>query len=170
MAKKQTLEEIVKVEFRDCRFHADCMALLVKEFRTRDKWMNGILAITSSSSIAGWAIWDEYGKVWGFLIALSQVITAIKPLFPFNKHVHTLNTHCYKQEALFLELEELWFKVKDKRIDEDEARQQLTYLKKRIAENEFFDDDDSFEFSKKVIAEAIIMTKETMSIKYNIED
>lgn len=170
MAKKQTLEEIVKVEFRDCRFHADCMALMVKKLRGRDKWMNGFLAVTSSSSIAGWAIWNEYGKIWGFIIALSQVITALKPLFPYNKHVHTLNTHCYKQEALFLELEELWFKVKDKRIGEEEARQQLTHLKKRITENEFFDDDDGFEFSKEVIGEANKMTKETLSVKYNIED
>lgn len=170
MAKKQTLEEIVKVEFRDCRYHADCMALMVKKYRNYDKWINVGLAITSSSSIASWAIWSQYAMIWGILIAVSQVITALKPLFPFNKHVHTLNTHCYKQEALFLELEELWFKVKDKRIDEDEARQQLTYLKKRIAENEFFDDDDGFEFSEGVIEEANKMTKETLSVKYNIED
>ena len=33
MAKKQTLEEKVKIEFCNCRYKADCMALLVKKYR-----------------------------------------------------------------------------------------------------------------------------------------
>ena len=33
-----------------------------------EKWDNGIqifLAITSSSSIGAWVIWNEYGIIWG---------------------------------------------------------------------------------------------------------
>jgi len=169
MAKKQSLEDIIKAEFRDCRYHADAMALMVKKYRTYDKTVNIFLAIASSGSIASWAIWSKFAMLWGFIIALSQLINALKPLFPFSKHVHTLNTRCYKQEVLFLELEELWFLVKDKRISEEDAQSRLSFLKKRISENEFFDDDDGFEFSQEILDKAGRMTADTLKTKYNIE-
>ena len=52
-----------------------------------EKWDNRIqifLAITSSSSIGGWVIWNEYGIIWGSLIAVSQVINAIKRFLPLK--------------------------------------------------------------------------------------
>ena len=52
------------------------------------KWNSRIqafLAITSSSSIGGWAIWQEYGMIWGSLIAASQVVNAVKGFLPFQK-------------------------------------------------------------------------------------
>ena len=63
------------------------MSLKVKQFRTLDTALNVILAIASSGSIAGWTIGDEYAIYWGGFIALSQRITAIKPLFPFQHTV-----------------------------------------------------------------------------------
>lgn len=43
-----------------------------------DNSINIITAITSSSSIAAWALWDSWKFVWSFIIALSQVINAVK--------------------------------------------------------------------------------------------
>ena len=102
MEEVQSIKDLVKIELRDCRFHADCLALKVKQFRRFNTILNAFLAITSSASIASWAIWSDYAMVWGCIIAISQVVTALKPIFPFSKHVHTLNTRCYKHEALFL--------------------------------------------------------------------
>lgn len=162
------LKEQLKKEIYDCRFHADLMSLKVKQFRTYDKILNIILAITSSGSIASWAIWDELAIYWGGLIALSQLITALKPLFPFHKHVHTLNHRCYKQELLFLELIELWKNINDKSEDNKVFKTRLSYLTKQINENEFFDDDDEFEFSKKQEKKAQLMTEDILVTKYNL--
>lgn len=168
MEQKQTIEEQVEVELKDCRFHADCMALLVKRYRKYDRNLNIFLAITSSSSIAGWAIWSEWAMVWGIIIAASQVVTALKPIFSFNKHVHTLNTRCYKQEFLFLELDRLWHSIMDKELTTENAKTKLEHLKQRITENEFFDDDDSFEPDQGIIDKATEMTVDTLETKYNI--
>lgn len=168
MEQKQTIEEQVEVELKDCRFHADCMALLVKRYRRYDRNLNIFLAITSSSSIAGWAIWSEWAMVWGIIIAASQVVTALKPIFSFNKHVHTLNTRCYKQEFLFLELDRLWHSIMDKELTTENAKTNLEHLKQRITENEFFDDDDSFEPDQEIIDKATEMTADTLQTKYNI--
>ena len=168
MAKKLSIEEQVEVELKDCRFHADCMALLVKRYRKYDRNLNIFLAITSSSSIAGWAIWSKWAMAWGIIIAASQVVTALKPIFSFNRHVHTLNTRCHKQEFLFLELDGLWHGLKNKEMSNDNAKTKLEHLKQRITENEFFDDDDSFEPDQEILEKASEMTADILETKYNI--
>ena len=162
-------KEQLKKEIYDCRFHADLMSLKVKQYRFYDKLLNIILAVTSSGSITSWTIWDDYAIYWGGLIALSQLITVLKPLFPFQKHVHTLNLRCYKQELLFLELIEMWQNLNDKSEDEGMVRTSLSYITKLINENEFFDDDDGFEFSKKHEEMAQKMTEDLLITKYNIK-
>ena len=129
-----------------------------------------MLAISSSASIAGWAIWDSCAFIWGCIIAMSQVITALKPVFPFDKHVHTLNTRCYKQEAMFLELDALWYGIMDQALNEESAKTKLNHLKQRLNENMFFDDDDDFEFSQEVQDAASQLTADTLKTKYNITD
>ncbi len=121
-------------------------------------------------SLMHWAIWNDLAMLWGCIIAVSQVITALKPVFHFGKHVHTLNTRCYKQEALFLDLDNLWYELKDGSIEKDAAKIRLNHLKQRISENEFFDDEDGFEFSKELQEEAAKMTSDTLQTKYNITD
>ena len=170
MTKKQTIEELVKIELKDCRFHADCMSLKVKEYRKLDKWFNIILSLTSSGGITSWILNNDWGIYCGGVIAVSQLANALKPLFPFNKHVHTLNTRCYKQEAWFLELDNLWYDLKYQVIEKDAARTRLNHLKLRINENEFFDDEDEFEFSKELQDKAALMTADTLKTKYNIID
>ena len=144
------------------------MSLKVKELRIYDTSLNVVLAIASSGSIASWTIWDEYAIYWGGLIALSQLITALKPIFPFHKHVHTLNHRCYKQEILFLELIEMWQNLNDKSENESTIKTRLSYLIKQINENEFFDDDDGFEFSKRMQDKAQSITEDILVTKYNI--
>ena len=162
------IKEQLKKEIYDCRFHADLMSLKVKELRTYDTSLNVVLAIASSGSIASWTIWDKYAIYWGGLIALSQLITALKPIFPFHKHGHTLNHRCYKQEILFLELIEMWQNLNDKSENESTIKTRLSYLTKQINENEFFDDDDGFEFSKRMQDKAQSMTEDILVTKYNI--
>ena len=165
-----SIVELVKSEIKDCRFHADCLALKVKQFRKYDKILNVFLAVTSSTSIASWAIWSSLAKVWGCIIALSQIISALRPYFPYSKHVHTLNTKCYKQETLFLELDNLWFCLKDGSISEGDAKIRLNHIKQQLRENMFFDDDDGFEFSDAIQEQAKIMTADTLKMKFNITD
>lgn len=170
MEEKQSIKELVKIELKDCRFHADCLALKVKQFRKYDTFLNSFLAISSSASIASWAINSDLAMLCGIIIAVSQVITALKPVFPFGKYVHTLNTRCYKHEALFLEIGNLWYNLLDGLISEETAKMQLDHLKKRISENVFFDDDDNFEFSEDIQEKARYMTTDTLKIKFNITD
>lgn len=46
-----TVKDSLKAEIFDCRFHADCMSLLVKKYRKYDKVLNVVLAIFQYKAI-----------------------------------------------------------------------------------------------------------------------
>jgi len=94
-----------------------------------DKATNIFLAITSSSSIAAWALWQEYQMVWAVIIAVSQVITAIKPFLPFRqrlKPISDLNDH---MQDISLECEKHWFSVAEGELTEKEIHELYISLK-----------------------------------------
>lgn len=85
-----------------------------------DKTINIFLAITSSSSIAAWAIWQKYQIVWAIIIALSQVVTAIKPFLPFKQRLKAISDLNDKIQEISLECEEGWFSVAEGELTEKE--------------------------------------------------
>jgi hypothetical protein len=98
-----------------------------------DKRINIYLAITSSSSIAAWAIWNQCGFIWGLLIALSQVITAVKPHLPFGKRLESLGKISNQLQVLFNQADYEWYKVSNGELTEGEINEKLHDLKKQYA-------------------------------------
>ncbi len=96
----KTLEEL--------KHNVKYLELLSTRDETRNMWLNMILAITSCSSIAAWAIWQQYSIVWAIIIAAGQVITAIKPYLPFRKRFKAF----FK---ILPEIYELFFETEKKR-------------------------------------------------------
>lgn len=107
-----------------------------------DRKINGFLAITSCSSIAGWAIWQDFSFVWALIIASSQVVTAVKPFLPFSKRIKPLRGLSYAFDDLFVDLENDWFDISKGNLTEREihdkiidfARNQNKLWKKHIGE------------------------------------
>jgi hypothetical protein len=58
-------------------------------------------AIASSGSIAAWALWKEYAFVWGAIIAASQVVDALKDVFPFTKRHKAAIEHTITLASIF---------------------------------------------------------------------
>jgi len=97
-----------------------------------DKAINIFLAIGSSSSIAAWAVWKEHQLFWASVIAVSQVVTAIKQFLPFRqrlKAVAELNTHI---QSIFLDAEQGWYKVSEGLLTEEEIHNETSRLKDKI--------------------------------------
>lgn len=63
------------------------MSILFEKYQHGDRFVNVLLDIASSGSIAAWAVWKSAPMVWGGIIAGSQLVTAIKPYFPYFKYV-----------------------------------------------------------------------------------
>jgi len=108
-----------------------------------DKWdkaINIFLAITSSSSIAAWAIWQKFQFLWAVLIALSQVVTVVIPFLPFKKRLKAINELNDKIQEISLECEKKWFLVSEGRLTEEEIHDLTINLKDKSfkAERKYF--------------------------------
>ena len=91
------------------QLRANVYYLQAYQIHLGDNWIQIFLAITSSTSIGGWVIWNEYGIIWGALIAVSQVINAIKR--PFQKRAKQIGSLNTEVEKLALDAESQWFSV-----------------------------------------------------------
>jgi len=94
-----------------------------------DQMINIFLAITSSSSIAAWALWKEYQFVWACIIAASQVITAVKPLLPFKKRLSSLNKLGDMLSLIALKAERDWYFVAEGKWSVEEIHTKWADLK-----------------------------------------
>lgn len=145
-----------KVWFILCntKFKSYYLGLLVNKFQKWDRSINIFLALTSSGSIATWAIWSEYPFVWAGIIAITQVLSVIKPYFPYFKYVKEMNTKVFQLEVLNIEIERVWYKLEKNKISEEEIEDKYFEYRKQIGEILNFQDDTVFGLDKKCVKKA----------------
>jgi hypothetical protein len=90
-----------------------------------DNRLNIFMAIASSTSIAGWAIWNSLGFIWAVIIAASQVVNAVRPFLPFGKRIKPLRSICYLYEDILLRMERKWFDIENGNLTEKEIHEAL---------------------------------------------
>ena len=93
-----------------------------------DFWIKCVTAVTSSASIAGWAIWQSYGFAWGLVIAVSQVISATKQYLPYETRRKSCNDTCKELENLFIQSESDWYYVSVGTLTNEEIHKKLISL------------------------------------------
>lgn len=97
-----------------------------------DRAIKIVLAVSSSGSIAGWAIWTYYQFVWAFIIAFSQVINAIKGYLPYSKRLKSLFGITNDFGALFLSMENDWFNISEGKYSKERIHKiHMKYKEKR---------------------------------------
>ena len=78
-----------------------------------DRFLKIFLAITSSSMIGAWAIWNEYSWIWASIIAFSQVITAVVPFLPYKNRIKAYSSLLNELEELMIRAEFKWHSISD---------------------------------------------------------
>ena len=100
----------------------------------RDRWINGFLAVASSSSIGGWAVFRDYAFVWGCIIALSQVITAIKDHLPYRRRLKPLSGLSHDLARLLLCVEHDWFDVSEGKLTNPAIQKKITGIRTQLVD------------------------------------
>jgi hypothetical protein len=93
------------------RIHTYYLSEYYSKSEKIDRCINSFLAISSSGGIAGWVIWNEWGFVWAFIIAVSQLINAIKNYLPYKNRMKCTDKLMIALENLFYYAESKWFNV-----------------------------------------------------------
>ena len=107
-------------ELFELRVHVNYLELYMEESELEDKSINIFLAVTSSSSICGWAIWNKYGFIWAVIIAASQLINAVKQFLPYRTRLKATSGIMRELEELSIFAEMKWFDVAEGKLKKEE--------------------------------------------------
>lgn len=110
------------------------LSLQVERLDKIERCLNIFAAISASTAIAGWAIWQHAAFVWGAVIAASQVYNATKSHLPFGLQFKSLNNLYPEVEALTLSAERDWFRVARGEMTENEIIDAASKLKAKKVE------------------------------------
>lgn len=116
----------------DSKTNEKYSSLVVKKYQIYDLILNIFLALTTSSSIAAWAIWNKFSALWILIIGLSQVLMIIKPYFLFPKYIKVFNEKSIRWQQMTVELEQLWFELNEGNIKDKEASKTFFEFKRHI--------------------------------------
>jgi hypothetical protein len=112
---------------RDARY----VDLYLASTERTDRFIKGFLALSASSSIAGWAINKEYAFVWASVVAGSQVLQVIKEYLPYKGRLKALALLSVELNTLSLLAEDQWFKVSEGRLYDDDIHDLRIALKRK---------------------------------------
>lgn len=95
-----------------------------------DTIINIICAIASTASIGAWAIFKIVPFLWSFIIAISQVITAIKIYLPYSKRITEIKPFLEELNHLHIKIEHEWYDVASGKMTETQINDLLFEFKK----------------------------------------
>jgi len=75
-----------------------------------------IRAIASSASIAAWAVWRRYAIVWASFIAASQVVDALRDVFPFGRRRRALSRWSNALNRLWVDAQRDWDNISSGKV------------------------------------------------------
>lgn len=135
-----------------CHFHW----LLINEHLRRSikaqRAMNIFVALASSSSIAGWAVWKELWILWMLILAAFQVLTLIRQYLPADQRVERLASLSAVWKAQYRVIEQCWYPISKGKFTEDEINDRMyEYMKTWEQGEEEHLNKDSLTFSQAMI-------------------
>ena len=123
-------------QLKEFRTHVIYLHLYAVKSQHIENTINITLAIASSSSIAAWAIWKDFQFIWAAIIAISQVISAIKPFLPYKQRKKAVYELSSALQAISLECEKGWHDVSEGILTESEIHNKCFELRDKAMKAE----------------------------------
>lgn len=121
------------VQMKAWIFYLDVYA--EKSYRWEQR-INMFCAVASSSSIAAWVIWEKFAFLWGGVIAILHVLTAVKGFLPYNKRLAYIKPFEDELKVLYIKMEYDWYLVANGDMSEEEINKLLFDYKKTYSDIE----------------------------------
>lgn len=117
------------VELQSIKAHLYYVELYQLRSESIERFISIVLAIASSSSIAGWVIWQQYAFVWACLIMVSQVVSAVYRYLPFKARIKPLSVVGIELSVIANEAEKDWFDVSTGKLTASEINKKRFNLR-----------------------------------------
>jgi hypothetical protein len=79
------LRDLIWTEWLTAQFNVRYYAVLRQRYSRRDRVARGVLALTSSSTIAGLAFWSTFPALWQVFVAATAVVAVVTPILGYSK-------------------------------------------------------------------------------------
>lgn len=116
------IQQHIWVQLYRMKTHAVYADLLLAKTEAVDRSIKIFLAIVSSGSIAGWAIWKNADFLWGVIIAASQVLSAIREYLPYKERMKALSALARELDELATHTEIKWLEITAGELTDKEMR------------------------------------------------
>lgn len=90
-------------------------------------------AVISSAAIGAWVTWTDLAFIWGCIIVISQVATAIYDVLPIKKRTDSLSGLISQAELLYNEIEDSWRKIDIHNYSDDKINSLLSNYENKWA-------------------------------------
>lgn len=145
-------------------------ACYVRDYRNSiGRWVTAfatIRALTSTSSIGAWLVWKRYAFVWAGLIVASQLIDALKDVFPLYKRRRSLSRWSRTLNLLFVEAQKNWDEIAGGQCTDTQIRKLCHQLRSRKQRAETKHIPDGLKRREDLFALAQIETQEFFTTRY----
>jgi hypothetical protein len=118
-------------EFYRLKAHLNYVELMLAKTESIDRSIKIFSAVTSSTSIGAWVIWKNYAFVWGLLIAVSQVLNAIRHFLPYKDRLRSYSGLLNELEEISLGVESRWLEIANGECSTASIRKALADLRMR---------------------------------------
>lgn len=112
----------------DLKYQLFYLAEYMEQSYKYDNYINYYTAIISFSSVGAWTIWNQFNYVWSVLIAISQVINALKNQLPYSKRTKLLPKLHAELTEVFNDYDYLWYKISSGQLTDEEINDNLKDL------------------------------------------
>lgn len=127
------------------------------ELKKIERNINIFIVLATSTTVASWIMWDHLKWFWAVIIAAAQVVSLLKPYFPYAENVKELKKFNSLYKNLNFKYEKLWHSMDSGTVTESDSLEY--YYRLREEENEFSDLSD----------EIIISTSKKLENRSNID-
>ena len=143
----------------DCKTNEFYTSFVRRYYQWCEWILNSFLVLTTSASVAAWAIWDNLFILWAIIIGISQVLMLLKPFLLFPKYIKVYGDKNMIYQTLTWELEKLWYNYHNDKITEERAYEEYDVIKNKLMENDRFPDEIIIIIHKKALAKAELKTE-----------
>lgn len=144
----------------DAKYHEFYLETFLRKYQAIERRVKYLMAITSSASIAGWAIWSKFSFVWAVIIASSQLLNTIQHFLPYSERVKLISQALPKLNRLSLRIEDDLYQVKNGELTDYEIHRVTIRFREEINEIETRLRDNLLPDSSKIADLALTLTEQ----------
>lgn len=121
----------------DAELNSRYWRCMVDRYKRKDQTAQIFLAVVTSGTVAGWALWEDFPLLWRTLSGASTLVAVSLPILKFPTKVELAADLYGRWTELCSEYERLWVSVQDGECDfTDEHMIALSHRENSVAPQE----------------------------------